>query len=936
MKKVSIIVPVYNVEKYLERCLEALVNQTLKDIEVIIVNDGSKDGSKAIIDKYEKEYPDIIKAFHTENGGASKARNYALQHVTGEYIGFVDSDDYIEENMYEKLYNKAIKENADIVCCNYYRVKEEQKKFNAKNFGNKKIDKDDVFNKNIYEANLLFDEVPYLWNKIFKADIIKNNNFKFDNDLRIYEDLLFTYKAFSKANKISRIEDCMYYYIVSRAGSLTQYLTEKRFDIFNVTEKLNNYYKEIGKYEELKDALLYVILKHIYVILEKNTARKEKKLKLKYINKVFDFLNEKFPNWKENMYFDLQNKNKKKYTSKAYWKLCTIIGFNITTAKNYLKGKIKKVFKYAFAKKLGAIYIKQCKKAIKEKSVFIFSQQGNNLNGNMFYITKELATNNAYKDFKIYVCYNKEAKEKFTKLLKSYSILNRVKLVKNKTSKFAKILATSKYLFTDTSMPVYFIKRKEQVYLNTWHGTPLKTLGKSTENDFFDIANVQKNFVMADYLLYPSNYMMDIMIKDYMIQGLANNKIMLCGYPRNEVFLRNDVKNIKKQLGISAKTLIAYMPTWRGSVRSFDIERQIKIAEKHIKQISEKLNANQVLYVNMHPYIGNKINVEKYNNVKTFPKDLETYDFLSICDILITDYSSVFFDFATTNKKIILFAYDEKEYFENRGVYLPFNELPFPKVKTVEDLIKEINLPIQYDVADFLNKFCKYERKDISKLICEKVILNKENEIKIIDMPKSEKENVLLYIGNFTPNNITKDFIKIINNTKEENYNYYVSYITKNLRGNKDLFKKVINNINFYGQLGSNSNLTKMDIILIRLLKNNKKLYDILKNKYKKMHQLELTRIFGDIKFKAAIFSSNIDYKKIYQLSDLNCKKILYVAQPDDFNTNINKKVYNSLDCIVTTNKETYDIIKQYLGQDSNIKLINPINNLNDFNKLVG
>ena len=374
MKKVSIIVPVYNVEKYLERCLEALVNQTLKDIEVIIVNDGSKDGSKAIIDKYEKEYPDIIKAFHTENGGASKARNYALQHVTGEYIGFVDSDDYIEENMYEKLYNKAIKENADIVCCNYYRVKEEQKKFNAKNFGNKKIDKDDVFNKNIYEANLLFDEVPYLWNKIFKADIIKNNNFKFDNDLRIYEDLLFTYKAFSKANKISRIEDCMYYYIVSRAGSLTQYLTEKRFDIFNVTEKLNNYYKEIGKYEELKDALLYVILKHIYVILEKNTARKEKKLKLKYINKVFDFLNEKFPNWKENMYFDLQNKNKKKYTSKAYWKLCTIIGFNITTAKNYLKGKIKKVFKYAFAKKLGAIYIKQCKKAIKEKSVFIFSE----------------------------------------------------------------------------------------------------------------------------------------------------------------------------------------------------------------------------------------------------------------------------------------------------------------------------------------------------------------------------------------------------------------------------------------------------------------------------------------------------------------------------------------------------------------------------------
>ena len=129
MAKVSIIVPVYNVEKYIEKCLNSLVNQTLEDIEIILVNDGSTDKSQTIIEQYQKKYPDVIKAYSTKNGGAAKARNYALEHVTGEYIGFVDSDDYISEEMYEKLYNQAKKENADIVCCNYYRVKME-KKFN--------------------------------------------------------------------------------------------------------------------------------------------------------------------------------------------------------------------------------------------------------------------------------------------------------------------------------------------------------------------------------------------------------------------------------------------------------------------------------------------------------------------------------------------------------------------------------------------------------------------------------------------------------------------------------------------------------------------------------------------------------------------------------------------------------------------------------------
>src|SRR5699024_7335683 len=115
MIKVSIIVPVYGVEEWLSRCLDSLVNQTLNDIEIIVVNDGSPDNSQAIIDEYERKYPDMVKGYQKENGGLSDARNYGMKYATGEYIAFVDSDDYVDLTMYEKLYLKAKEDNADAV-----------------------------------------------------------------------------------------------------------------------------------------------------------------------------------------------------------------------------------------------------------------------------------------------------------------------------------------------------------------------------------------------------------------------------------------------------------------------------------------------------------------------------------------------------------------------------------------------------------------------------------------------------------------------------------------------------------------------------------------------------------------------------------------------------------------------------------------------------
>ena len=128
MKKVSIIVPIYNVEKYLSKCLDSLVNQTLADIEIIIVNDGSPDNSYKIVKDYLKKYPDKIKYYEKSNGGQGSARNLGLTKATGEYVGYVDSDDYVNLTMYEKMYQKAKKTDADIVMCAHTIVYEDSKK----------------------------------------------------------------------------------------------------------------------------------------------------------------------------------------------------------------------------------------------------------------------------------------------------------------------------------------------------------------------------------------------------------------------------------------------------------------------------------------------------------------------------------------------------------------------------------------------------------------------------------------------------------------------------------------------------------------------------------------------------------------------------------------------------------------------------------------
>lgn len=286
MTKVSIIVPVYNVEKYIEKCLASLINQTLQEIEIIIVNDGSTDGSKKIIEKYLENKK--IKYLEKENGGLADARNYAIPYAKGEYIGFVDSDDYVEKTMFEKMYNKAKQEDADMVECDF--IWEYPKK--------NKIDTGKIYKgkkQAIVEARVV------AWNKIIKRQILQSTKIKFPKGLR-YEDVEFFYKLIPNLNKISFIKEPLVHY-VQRDTSIANTQNEKTAQIFEILENVINYYIEKNIFNEYKEELEYTYIRLLLCSsLKRITQIKDKNLKKDLIKLTWKNLNNKFPNWKKNKY----------------------------------------------------------------------------------------------------------------------------------------------------------------------------------------------------------------------------------------------------------------------------------------------------------------------------------------------------------------------------------------------------------------------------------------------------------------------------------------------------------------------------------------------------------------------------------------------------------------------------------------------------------
>lgn len=237
MSKVSIIVPVYNVEKYLRKCIDSLVNQTLNDIEIICINDGSTDKSLKILKEYKNRDSRII-LLNQENSGQSVARNRGIEIAKGEYLGFVDPDDWIDLDYYEKLYNAASTNDTDIAVGGIIRVTGIKKK-KFLNFEKETLTDNTKLKFELCDV----PEKSYIWNKIYKTQKLKEINLKFEEG-RIFEDCIFTPQALFFLGKMVTVPNTYYYYLRRNNSTVKQRSQKANADSIYAHKKASEFIKE--------------------------------------------------------------------------------------------------------------------------------------------------------------------------------------------------------------------------------------------------------------------------------------------------------------------------------------------------------------------------------------------------------------------------------------------------------------------------------------------------------------------------------------------------------------------------------------------------------------------------------------------------------------------------------------------------------------------
>ncbi len=308
---ISIIVPIYNAEKYIEKCINSLVNQTKKELEFILINDGSTDNTEKVIKLFKDKR---IKYFKNENQGIGKTRNFGLAQATGKYIMFCDSDDYYELNMCELMFEQAEKNDLDLVICDFYRE-----------YDNGKVEPERL---PTFKYTTL-QETPSLirtinlapWNKMYKRNLIIENNIYFEEKLK-YEDTPFVAKTLGCANKIGKIDKCLNHYIIHEQSETT--IRDRRcFDILKILDIIRNYYKDKKYIKEDLDKLTVRVITN-YTIQQR--VQIDSKVGEEFIDEAFEYLKREVPDYKNKKYYKDRNMfkrtiEKNKTLTKIYCKI---------------------------------------------------------------------------------------------------------------------------------------------------------------------------------------------------------------------------------------------------------------------------------------------------------------------------------------------------------------------------------------------------------------------------------------------------------------------------------------------------------------------------------------------------------------------------------------------------------------------------------------
>lgn len=293
MPQISVIIPVYNVEKYIVKCLQSILNQTFKDFEIILIDDGSQDKS---IELVEKTFNDPrIKIYHKQNGGPASARNYGIKVSTGKYLTFIDPDDFIDINMFKDMYQTLIKNKVELVICDYYKYYSDTEK--------EHINIIPHYDTNNSKCSVI--AMPTASCKLFKRELFIKNNLLFLEN-KLFEDNAIIPFACANTKKFSYLKKPYYYYLQRNGSILNKPKYDKRWEeIFYSLEYLYQKFKENNLLDEYYQELEYIYIE--YLLHAANLRFLNYKQGEHNIKKVHDVICEKFPKWYKNKYYQQDN-----------------------------------------------------------------------------------------------------------------------------------------------------------------------------------------------------------------------------------------------------------------------------------------------------------------------------------------------------------------------------------------------------------------------------------------------------------------------------------------------------------------------------------------------------------------------------------------------------------------------------------------------------
>jgi CDP-glycerol glycerophosphotransferase (TagB/SpsB family) len=440
-------------------------------------------------------------------------------------------------------------------------------------------------------------------------------------------------------------------------------------------------------------------------------------------------------------------------------------------------------------------------------------------------------------------------------------------------------METAKYLITEVYFPEGWVKRPGQVCINIWHGTPLKKLGlaKNYRARHRD-GNTQRNFIDADYLLYPNDYTREHMLESYKVKNLMHGKTLMLGYPRSGGMLaasHGDLTELKARLAPKGERIYAYMPTWKDYL---PVEEVVGESRELLEYLDENMADDQILYVNLHHKVSDSLDYSCFRKIKKFPADVDSYELLAATDALVTDYSSVFYDYLVLRRQIILYCADYEKYKKVRGTYMEISELPFDKALTKEDVLEALNRGKTYDDSEAYARFCPYDGEDNAALLCSLLLGEEQVKDRLAPIEKTQERSVLFYDESCGSRKGIAILNGFVTGCAIDGDCYYVGCDRDLVDENKDTAYPLLFNAAVIGT-SENIHFGRVSKGAIELYGQGKMSYDELIGMLKYDYFLNAHRWFGDTGFDVEIIYDVADADRLLTLLAVPAQRLLFLSE---------------------------------------------------------